>query len=70
MNGLVDSLDATAMFAAALVIAAGVWTGASQAPTQTTAAIKPFEEASIRQCDLNALPLRGDRSTTQIAIRS
>ena len=56
MNGLVDRLDATAMFAAALVIAAGVWTGASQAPTQTTAAIKPFEEASIRQCDLNALP--------------
>jgi len=47
------------MFAAALVIATAVWAGASQTPnaTQTTAtAGKPFEEASVRPCDPDALP--------------
>jgi len=46
------------MFAAALVIAAGVWMGGSQAQTQTPAPalVKPFEEATVRPCDPNNLP--------------
>ena len=44
------------MLLACLVVVAGVVVGAVQAPTPVPAAMKPFEEASIRPCDLDALP--------------
>jgi len=58
MKRTTDRRNITGMFAAALVIAAGVWTGASQAQTQAPApaAVKPFEEATVRPCDPNNLP--------------
>ena len=59
MNATTNHGHTLTMFAAALVIVTGVWAGASQAPnaTQTTAtAGKPFEEASVRPCDPDALP--------------
>jgi uncharacterized protein (TIGR03435 family) len=41
---------------AAMTIAAGVWLGAATQAPPAAAPVKPFEEASIRPCDLDALP--------------
>lgn len=59
MSAATSKRRTPAMIAAVVVIATGVWAGASQAPgggQAATTASRQFEEASIRPCDPDALP--------------
>jgi len=56
MKVTADRKQGLTLAAAAITITAGVWVGAASQAPPASAPVKPFEEASIRPCDLDALP--------------